>query len=176
MPGLLLGRGLKSAGAGSITLPLTISVGVICSTLQPCAPKCGQARYLISRNHGERGRQRRALPSQAGIVKGGEEVADTGRLVVGGPHVLLVVSHRALSARCGFIRKIGQRSQIEELVDELDDRAMLGGFMGDGVNHCCRARSRSRECADPDRGRCPGDPRSGSSAGCGRRGRRFHRR
>ena len=33
----------------------------------------------------------------------------------------------------GFVGKIGKRSQVEELVDEFDDRAMLGGFMRDGV-------------------------------------------
>ena len=98
----------------------------------------GQAQNLSRRNHRVRGWQWRRCTCQAGIVKRGEEVADARSVVVGGPKVLLAVCLLAQSASRGFVGKIGKRSQAEELVDELDDRAMLGGFMGDGVDDAVR--------------------------------------
>src|SRR5208337_1478227 len=94
----------------------------------------GQAEFRL-RNYRVRGWQGRRLTCQAAIVKGGEEVANARNAIIGGPKVLLAVSLLAEFAIFGFVGKIGKRSQFEELVNELDDRAMLGGFVGDSVHH-----------------------------------------
>jgi hypothetical protein len=46
---------------------------------------------------------------------------------------LAELGHTQGSGR-GFVRQIGERSQVEQGVDELDDRAVLRRFVGDAVN------------------------------------------
>ena len=100
--------------------------------------KVGKTRYLIGRNLSEPGRQWPLDAHQACIVKSSEKIANAGSLVIGRPQVILVVSHRALSASQSFIGKIGKWSQVEDLVDEFDDRAMLGRLVGNCVHHTVR--------------------------------------
>ena len=74
-------------------------------------------------------------PSKRALSKAEKRSPTPGVLSSEGPRYfwLYVVWPRARAV--GFVGKIGERCQVEELVDEFDDRAMLGGFMGDGVNH-----------------------------------------
>ena len=70
-----------------------------------------------------------------------EKRLPTFGVAVGGPKIQLrrslgrLVSLCAQCARGGFVGKIGKRSQVEELVDEFDDRTVLGGLVRDGVDH-----------------------------------------
>ena len=93
----------------------------------------GEAGDLGFGNFGVAGRERRGAAKQAGVGEAGEEVADAGDLVVGGAEVFLVVFGEADGAGALFVGQVGEGDEVEELVDQLDDGAVLGGLVRDAV-------------------------------------------
>ena len=86
----------------------------------------------------------RAPALQAVVVKGREEIANAGSLIVGRSQILLRLALRRFVVLCTelasgiFIGQVGERGEVKKLVDELDDRTVLGGFVRDAVNDAVR--------------------------------------
>lgn len=77
----------------------------------------------------------RISEADAVLNRAARDNADSQRLmtILGLGPITATALIAAIGARRGF-RKIGE----EELIDELDDRAMLGGVMRDGVDFAVR--------------------------------------
>jgi hypothetical protein len=120
-------------------------------------------------------RERRARPSRRSVVEAGEQVADAFDLVVGGAEVLLVIFGDADGAAAFFVGQVGEGDEIEELVDQFDDGAVLGELVRDGVGD---AVGRDEDGGDARTliERRPAASWERTRGGRGRRGRRTRRR
>ena len=79
------------------------------------------------------GWQRFALLKQAQVIEAAEKIADAFDFVICRAKIFLAKSFRSDLASLLFIRKVGERNQVKEFVDKLDDRTVFGWLMLDGV-------------------------------------------